>query len=226
MKLSWRTELPQWAMIMGMFVLAAITWSRAPAQIPVHWGLSGQVDRYGGKVEGLLVPPLMALGIYLLLLVAPRIDPGRKSYSLFAASYTTIRLVIVTFLAGLYGVTHLALRGYPVDVSTLVPLGVGGLFVVLGNLMGKLRPNWFVGIRTPWTLSSKEAWVKTHRLGGWLFIVTGLGLMGSSLAHAPWASAACIGLLLVAIVGVYAYSYWVWRNDPGKVPPAGTLPGA
>lgn len=226
MKLSWRTELPQWAMIVGMFILTAVTWSWAPARIPVHWGISGHVDRYGGKVEGLLVPPLLTLGIYLLMIVVPRLDPGRKSYSLFSGSYTTIRLAIVTFMTALYGVMHLVLRGYPIEVSTVVPLGVGGLLVVLGNLMGKIRPNWFVGIRTPWTLSSKEAWVKTHRLGGWLFILAGLGLMVTSIVHAPWAAAACIGLLLLSIVGVYAYSYYVWRNDPGKVPPAGTLPEA
>lgn len=226
MKLSWRTELPQWAMILGMFVLAALSWSSAPAQIPVHWGITGQVDRYGGRVEGLLMPPLVTLGIYLLMIVAPRIDPGRKSYGLFSGSYNVIRLAIVTFLAGLYGVTHLALRGYPVEISTVVPLGVGGLLVLLGNLMSKIRPNWFVGIRTPWTLSSKEAWVKTHRLGGWLFILAGLGLMGTSIVHAPWASMVCLGLFLLTVVGTFVYSYLVWRNDPGKVPPAGTLPGA
>lgn len=224
MKASWRTELPQWAMILGMFILAAVTWPWAPERIPVHWNIAGQVDRYGGKVEGLLAIPLTTLGIYLLMHALPRIDPGHKSYALFSGSYTTIRLAIVTFMAALYGVTHLILRGYPIDISTVVPLGVGALFVVLGNLMGKIRPNWFVGIRTPWTLSSKEAWVKTHRLGGWFFIVAGLGLMATSVLHMPWGSMACIGLLLASIVVAYVYSYRVWRSDPSKVPPAGTLP--
>ncbi len=226
MKASWRTELPQLAMILGMFILAAVTWPQAPERIPVHWNIAGQVDRYGGKVEGLLVPPLLTLGIYLLMHIVPRIDPGRKSYALFAGSYATIRLSVVTLLAGIYGVTHLIVRGYPVDVSTVVPLGVGGLFVVLGNLMGKIRPNWFVGIRTPWTLSSKEAWCKTHRLGGWVFVLVGLGMMGASIAGARYAAMVCLGLLMAGMVGVYVYSYYVWRDDPGRVPPAGTLPEA
>jgi len=225
MKFSWRTELPQWALIAGMFFLAAITWGWAPERIPVHWNVAGQVDRYGGKVEGLLLPPLLALGIYLLMLLLPRIDPGHKNYALFQGAYATIRVAIVTLQAGLYGVTHLALRGCPVDVSTVVPMAVGGLLVILGNLMGKIRPNWFVGVRTPWTLSSKESWVKTHRLTGWLFIVAGLALMVSSILHLPWAAVACVGLLLIFVVVAYVYSYLAWRKDPDKIPPAGTLPG-
>jgi uncharacterized membrane protein len=225
MKFSWRTELPQWALIAGMFFLAAITWSWAPERIPVHWNLAGQVDRYGGKVEGLLMPPLLALGIYVGMLLLPRIDPGHKNYAVFRGAYATIRVALLTLLAGLYGVTHLVLRGYAADVGTIVPLAVGGLLVILGNLMGKIRPNWFVGVRTPWTLSSKESWVKTHRLAGWLFVVGGLALMVTSILHATWAAAACVGLLLVFVVITYVYSYLAWRDDPDKIPPAGTLPG-
>lgn len=224
MKLSWRTELPQWAMIAGMCVLAAVTWAWAPDRIPMHWNIAGQIDGYGGKLEGLLMPPALALGIYLLMLLSPRIDPGRKSYALFTGSYNTIRLAVVTVLAALYGVTHLTLRGYPIDVATVVPLITGAMLVVL-NVMGKIRPNWLVGIRTPWTLSSKMAWVKTHRLGGWLFILSGLGLMAASVVHASWAAMACFGLLILSVVAAYAYSYRVWRDDPDKIPPAGTLPG-
>lgn len=225
MRWSWRTELPQWALIAGMFLLAAVSWSWAPERIPVHWNVAGQVDRYGGKVEGLLMPPVLALGIYLLLLLMPRIDPGRKNYALFSSAYGTIRVSVLALLAGLYGLTHLLLRGHAVDVATVAPLAIGVLLVVIGNLMGKIRPNWFVGIRTPWTLSSKEAWVKTHRLGGWLFVAAGLGLMLTSILRAPWAAAACVGLLLIFVVVTYVYSYLAWRDDPDKIPPAGTLPG-
>ena len=224
MKLSWRTELPQWALIAGMFLLAAISWPWAPERIPVHWNAAGQIDRYGGKVEGLLLLPATALGIYLLMLLMPRIDPGRKNYALFTGSYATIRVAVLTVLAGIYGVTHLVLRGYAVDMAALMPLGTGGLLVVIGNLMGKIRPNWFVGIRTPWTLSSKEAWIRTHRLGGWLFVVIGLGLMATGVSHAPWANRACIGLILASTIALCTYSYRVWRDDPDKIPPAGTLP--
>ncbi len=81
MRTNLRAELPHLAVIAAMFLLVAATWSSAPDRIPVHWDLAGQVDRYGGKFEGLLLMPLLTLGIYLLFLVAPRFDPGRANYA-------------------------------------------------------------------------------------------------------------------------------------------------
>ena len=224
MKVTWRTEIPQWLIMAGMFLMAALTWSSAPERIPVHWNAAGQVDRYGGKVEGLLAIPLMTLGIYLLLLVLPRFDPGRANYARFAGTYLLLRLGLVILLALLYAVVLLWIRGYPVDVSTVVPLAVGALLIVLGNLMGKIRPNWFVGIRTPWTLSSKVSWIRTHRLGGWLFIAIGLAMVLTGALHWVWATQLVMGLVLGSVVVMFAYSYLAWRSDPDKVPPAGTLP--
>ena len=87
MRASLRTELPHLAVIAAMFVLAAATWSAAPDRIPVHWDLAGRVNRCGGKFEGLLLMPLLTLGIYLLFLVAPRFDLGRANYARFWRPY-------------------------------------------------------------------------------------------------------------------------------------------
>lgn len=179
MRVTWRSELPMWLLLAGMFALAAITWAWAPNRIPVHWDVAGQVDRYGSKAEGLLGIPLLAAGVYLLMLLLPRVDPGRANYDRFAGAYLVIRTGIITLLALLYGVVHLWIRGRQVDVTAVVPLLVGGLLVVVGNLMGKIRPNWFVGIRTPWTLSSQTAWSSTHRVGGWVFVGMGLVVMAA-----------------------------------------------
>lgn len=225
MKLNWRTELPQWALIAGMFLLAAVTWPWAPDRLPAHWNAAGQIDRYGGKVEGLLALPLTALGIYLLLLLVPRVDPGRANYERFAGAYATIRLAVVILLALVYGAIHLWLRGHALDMSTAIPLLVGGLFLIIGNVMGKIRPNWFVGIRTPWTLSSKVAWVKTHRLGGWLFVALGLALVAAGVLRTAWFIYVLLAGAVLSVLWMYVYSYRVWRQDPDKVPPAGTLPG-
>jgi uncharacterized membrane protein len=125
--------------IAAMFVLAAATWSAAPDRIPVHWDLAGRVDRYGGKFEGLLLMPLLTLGIYLLFLVAPRFDPGRANYTRFWRPYWIMRLAVVV-LALIYGFILLWTWGIQLDVWTVVPILVGGLFVVLGSVMGKIRP--------------------------------------------------------------------------------------
>jgi uncharacterized membrane protein len=224
MRVSARTEIPQLALLAVMFLLAAWTWPKATDHIPVHWNAVGQVDRYGGKVEGLLLVPLLAVAIYFLLLVLPRFDPGRANYAQFSGTYTLIRFAVLALMAFVYVITILPIHGRAVDVATLVPVAVGALFILLGSVMGKLRPNWFVGIRTPWTLSSKQSWVRTHRVGGWLFILMGLAFIVIAFIRTQWAFMVVMALVLASVVVMTVYSYLVWRNDPEKSSPAGTLP--
>ena len=225
MKLSWRTEWPHWLLIAAMFVLAAATWGSAPDRIPVHWNIGGQVDRWGGKFEGLLAIPLLALGIYVLMIVLPRFDPGRANYDAFAGPYATLRLGIIVVLAALYALIILWVRGVRVSIEVWAPLIVGALFIVVGNLLGKVRPNWFVGFRTPWTLSSKLAWSRTHRAGGWLFILMGVLMMACAALRTEWAVWVMVGVGVAGTLGLVVYSYVLWRRDPDKTLPAGTQPG-
>ncbi len=224
MKVAWKIEVPQWVILAAMFVTTAVVWPHAPDRIPVHWNINGQVDRYGGKVEGLLAMPLLALGIYLLLLALPRIDPGRANYRKFRGAYDTIRIAVLLVFAVFDALKFAWLWNAPVNVATVAPMAIGVLCVVLGVLLGKIRPNWFVGIRTPWTLSSKVSWVRTHRAGGWVFTLVGLATVVATLVF-PHAS---FWILLVGLIGgsigLVIYSYFLWRQDPDKIPPAGTLP--
>jgi len=224
MRVTWRTEWPLWLLLAAMFTVAAVSWHAVPDRIPVHWGISGEPDRWGGRFEGLLVLPLIGVVVYLVLLAAPRIDPGGANYASFTGAYGTVRVVVLVVMLAIQVLMVLAARGRVVDMGTWVPLIVGGLFVVLGNLFGKLRPNWFIGIRTPWTLSSKQSWDRTHRAGGWVFILSGLLLISSALVRAPWVVITVISLIAAGATGLVVYSYFVWRKDPEKTPPAGTLP--
>ena len=224
MKTGWRIEAPQIALILLMFAVAAVAWPMAPDRIPVHWNISGEVDRYGGKIEGLLLMPLMAAGIYLLMRFLPKIDPGRANYARFGGVYATIRIAILAMMALIQGLVLASVLWRPLDMSAAAPLLVGALFVLMGGLMGKIRPNWFVGIRTPWTLTSKVAWVRTHRLGGWLFVAQGLLFILSGLAGVRAFHLVVIGSMFVVIVVLVVYSYVVWRSDPEKQSPAGTQP--
>jgi uncharacterized membrane protein len=225
MNTNWRRELPSLLLLAVMLVLLATTWPVAPDRVPVHWNAAGEIDRYGSKTFGLLFPPLLAAGLYLVLLFAPRIDPGRANYASFPDTYLVIRTAVLTTIALFYGLTCLSARGVAVSMEVVAPLAVGVLFIVLGSVMGKIRPNWFVGVRTPWTISSKVAWVRTHRLGGWLFIVLGLAFVANALVGGPWSAHWLVGAVLAMVVVLFVYSYFAWRGDPDKVPPAGTLPG-
>jgi len=224
MKLTWRTEWPFWALLVAMFTIAAITWQHAPGRIPTHWGANGEVNGYGGKFEGLLLIPLVSLAIYLLFLFLPRIDPARANYAHFAGAYNVIRFTVLLFLALLYGVMHLWIRGHRTPMEAIAPMFTGGLFVVMGTVMGRLRPNWFVGIRTPWTLSSRLSWAKTHRVAGWVFTVVGLLLVTAGALRSTRFLIVTIALMGVGILGTFAYSYFVWRDDPDRDSLGGKLP--
>jgi uncharacterized membrane protein len=223
MKARLRAELPQLILIAGMFVLAATRWSTTPERVPVHFGLSGETDRIGGKFEGLLLLPLVALAAYLLMRFGPRIDPGRANYERFWATYTIIRTVVIAFLAAMYLVMIRSIQAGASDTSTIAMM-MGALFMMLGAFMGKIRPNWFVGIRTPWTLSSRISWTRTHRLGGWLFLVVGAATFGLALLLPDAALLAGVAALLGAAITSVIYSYVVWLDDPNKTSPAGTSP--
>ena len=224
MKLSLRAEIPQIALIAAMFVLAAWAWPRLPAQIPTHWNLQGKVDGHGNKLVGLLVLPLTVLGVYFLMMLLPLFDPGRANYGNFARTYNVLRLGFVAFMSVLYGATVAAAFGRSIDMILVAFLGTAILFFVIGNLMGKIRPNWFVGIRTPWTLSSKQSWDKTHRLASWLFLFMGALFAVVAFIHNTWTLAAMIAIDALCLAWIVVYSYLVFRSDPHPMPPAGTSP--
>ena len=224
MKVSWKAEIPLIALIAGMWVTAALMWPSSPERFPVHWGLGGEVDRYGNRTEGLLAMPVVAVLIYLLMLFLPRLDPGRLNYAKFAGAWYTMRASSLALLALLYAVMVLSARGVSIDMSRFMGLTMGAMLFVMGNVLGKIRPNWFFGVRTPWTLSSKLSWSKTHRLAGWVFVSGGLALMAAGVIGTPSAMGVAFAILMAGVLGAVAYSYFVWRSDPDRIPPAGTLP--
>jgi uncharacterized membrane protein len=121
-------------------------------------------------------------------------------------------------------VTVLAAGGAPVNVSRVIGVITGLLVALLGNLMGKVRPNFFVGIPTPWTLTSKRAWVKTHRVGGWVMAAFGIAMALAALSGFATVSGVLGAAGGIAVVGLAIYSFLVWRTDPERTSPAGTQP--
>jgi uncharacterized membrane protein len=195
-----------------MFVAAALAWPSAPEQLPVHFNLTGQVDRYGGKIEGLLIIPIVTLLVALLFVVLPRIDPNRERYVEFRPALAVLRLGMVVVLAGVYAVVLLSAFGAQVNVGLIVAGLVGALFVLIGAVIGQLRRNWFFGIRTPWTLSSEEAWSVTHRAGRWVFVAMGLAIALAGIVQAPWALYLAMLVCLAGVIGLIGYSYVIWRR--------------
>ncbi|MDO1528019.1 SdpI family protein [Fulvimonas sp. R45] len=190
--------------------VAVWLYPRLPAQVPVHWNPHGRIDRYGPRGWVAAMPALLIAGIAVLTVLLPAISPRRFEIAPFARVYGLLMLVI----QGMFLVIGLSVllvgAGYPLPVPAIAMLAIGALFMVLGNYMGKLRKNFFVGIRTPWTLSSDAVWERTHRMGGWLFMLGGLVAVVATLAGAPWWIA--LSALIAAALLPVAYSFWIYRT--------------
>jgi len=226
MKVSWRTELPQWFAIAAMFALAAWAWPRLPESIPIHWNIHGEVDGYGSKFVGLLLLPLTMLGMYWMLRLIYLIDPGKQNYASFSTTLAIIRTTILFFLAVIYCAAVLTTFGHNVNMTTIACFAVGAMFNILGNFMSKIRPNWFVGVRTPWTLSSKTSWNKTHRLAGWLFLLMGLLIVATGAIQTFWMFLTMAVINGLCLAWMVIYSYLVYRQDPHRISAAGVSPSA
>jgi len=201
------------AAILAMLLLGLAAYSRLPAQVPSHWNISGQVDGTMSRLGTLLFLPGLSAAIWLLLLALPKIDPLRKSYPAFDGTLRLFINLIVLFMAVVYGMLLAAGLGWRAEVPRAIMACVGILFAALGNEMGRLKPNWFVGIRTPWTLADPEVWRRTHRVGGRVFVAAGLLIAASGLLL-PLELAGV--LVVVAALGIVAfsfgYSYLLWRR--------------
>ncbi len=136
-----------------------------PATVATHWNLQGTPDGYSGRLWAVAVMPIVIVGLTGLFRVLPNVDPRRENYTKFLDTYWLIANVVLAFA----GVAHALIvangLGYTVQVDRLLPVGIGLLLAFLGNYLTRVEPNWFVGIRTPWTLSSDTVWRRVHRTG-------------------------------------------------------------
>jgi len=200
----------------AMLVVSAWGWMRLPAgaKIPVHWGLTGQVDAVGGKAYGLLWAPVFAVLLTALMLgflVVPRSATVARS----TKAYVAVSTAGLAILLGTHILTVAVAVGSKINVPGAVVAMVGAMFAVMGNYMGKMRRNRWMGIRTPWTRANEQVWDKTHRLGGKLFM--GLGLVLFVVGLSGIRPEAILTVLLAGTLGltavVYVYSYVVWRGE-------------
>jgi len=208
----WRIVSANWlaiAFAVASFAFVAFVYPSLPDPVPTHWNWRGEVDGYIRKPWGPLVVPLIQVATIVLLGVLPHISPREMKMDAFAGAYRAVITTISVFFFFLVLVTCLVGRGLPVDMNQAVSVASGVLFVVLGNVMTKFRRNFFAGIRTPWTLSNDEVWYRTHRLGGKLFVLSGLCTIAGSLAGLG------LTLLLVTLFAtvlvVTVYSYVVYK---------------
>lgn len=196
--------------------LSAWAYPHLPPIVPTHWDASGHINGYSSRFWAVAMQPLVMTCLLLLMLVLPaispkgfRLDESRGAFNLILLAVIVFNLVIdVPILRGELGL------GGP-RLNLLVPL-IGVLFIIIGNYLGKFRKNFFVGIRTPWTLASDEVWLRTHRLGGHLFILGGFTLIVCGLVTQNIAPIIIVAALLVLIPTIY--SFVIYRRIEGFGP--------
>lgn len=187
---------------------------RLPLQTPSHWNLQGQVNGHLPRFWAAAMPALVIASLAVLTVLLPAISPRRFEIGSFAPVFALLMLTIQAFMLVVGVSMLLAGAGYAVPMPRIAMLSVGALMMVLGNYMGKLRKNFFIGIRTPWTLSSDAVWERTHRLGGWLFLAAGLlVVLVVALGGPRWLP---IVLILVAALVPALYSLLIYRRQEGK----------
>ncbi len=212
-------------LIISLLLIAAMAaagywaWSELPqhSQIAVHWGFDGQPNRFADKARALYLLPAMAAFVTALFAVIPSIEPRRAnliaSRKLYRVGWIGALLVMTVAQAAII----MAALHRTLDIRSSVVAATSLLFIVAGNYLVKSRANFFAGIRTPWTLSSDYSWQKTHRLGGPLFIATGVAtLLVLAADGAMPALLVQIGTLAATIIATVAMSYVYWKRDPDK----------
>jgi len=200
------------AIIIISFVLGIYLYPMMPDKVASHWNMAGEVNGYMSKFWGLFLLPIMAFFMAGLFLILPKIDPIAKNFDTFRESYNKLIVSIILFLVYVHGLTVVWNLGIKFDLTRFMLPSLGVFFIVLGNSLSHVKRNWFVGIRTPWTLSSDTVWEKTHRLGARLFEMSGiLVLFGIFVPEAAfWI---LIISVILSTITTILYSYLLYKKE-------------
>ena len=201
-------------MIAAGTLAGLLLWNRLPDQMASHWNINDQVDGYMPKFWGVFLLPLITLGIFVLLLVVPSMDPLKANIAQFREAFNLFIVLMVAFMLYIYGLSLAWSLGYTsFRMSGAMLPAIGLLFIFIGFMLRQAKRNFFIGIRTPWTLSSDTVWDETHRIGAVLFMVSGAlaflgGFFGGTTAF--WMMfAPIIGSTLFLLV----YSYVLYQRE-------------
>jgi len=194
--------------VIAMWVGGFIAMQYMPERIPTHWGIDGQPNSWSPRFPGAFIGPIVATIFLILFPLLQRIDPKQKNYANFQKAWEGIQTLLVLFFAYIQIITYIAtLR--PVSnnfIGQSIMAGIGVLFIIMGNYMGKVRQNWFVGVRTPWALEDPTVWQKSQRVGGWAFVLGGIIILISTFV-APTNFWVMIGVILLISLVPTVYSY-------------------
>jgi uncharacterized membrane protein len=206
------TTILSLALIALAVIAGATLYPQLPDQIASHWNASGDADRYSGKFWGIFLLPLITAGLFIIFWLIPKIDPLKKNIEAFRGYYNQFWLTMIIFMLYIYALQLSWNLGYRFNFGKAILPGMSLLFFVIGGLLSHAKRNWFVGIRTPWTLSNDQVWEKTHLLGGKLFKLAAISsLIGLFLQGEAVFFALIIPILAASLIAT-AYSLYLHQK--------------
>ncbi|MDD5145698.1 MAG: DUF1648 domain-containing protein [Candidatus Pacebacteria bacterium] len=207
-----KSELAAILIILISFVVGIYFYPKMPQEMASHWNSQGKVDGYTSKFWGLFLMPIISAGMFLLFVLIPRIDPLKENIKTFRKYFDWFIFLIFVFLFYLYVLTIVWNSGYKFDLVRFLAPAFGLLFYSAGVLVENAKRNWFIGIRTPWTLSNDVVWDKTHKLGGRLFkISAGISFLG--IFFPDFAIYFVIIPVILFSIYLFAYSYLEYKKN-------------
>jgi uncharacterized membrane protein len=209
------------AVVIGLIlVLAAIAISAwafpsLPDRVPTHWNLAGQVNGYSSRAFAVSFIPAIIILIWAFMLVLPAISPRGFAFGESVGGFYVAMLAVIALLVLMHFLLlHAALTQTALS-SVWLFAGIGALFVVVGSVIGRVKKNFWFGVRTPWTLANDEVWLRTNRLAGRLFACGGIAIVLASFAGTAVVVTATIIVVAVAAGWSIVYSYLVYRRIEG-----------
>ncbi len=207
------TELIIWIILAIPFIAALIFWDKLPDRMAIHFNFNGTADGFGNKPIGLLMLPVINVVIWLLLKFLPKFIMSQPQFDLFSKRYNIIRLLIHSFITALYLVILMYTLQYKTNVLLFIEYGILILLLVTGNYLNNIKPNNFIGIRTPWTMKNTEVWRKTHHVTSRLWVASSLIMM----CIIPFVSEILLSKLLIVYFIIIAippiiYSYIIFKK--------------
>ena len=214
MRPRWKDETLSLLLVLSTWAVLVAFWDRLPAQVPVHWGVAGYPDAFAPKVPAAFVFPAIGSLMILAMGAWPTFVPRSDARESLLDVFRVVRVVVsACFLALTCLILQAAVSPGQALATPWISALIGVVFVVLGDRLPKIRPNTWLGIRTPWTLAHPEVWERTHRLMGRWFVLAGLLVMGASAGPAEMQ----VAILLIAVIGVSGACFVVSRLEYRKV---------
>ena len=216
MKLSIQKEISSISIVLIPFIYLLYIWNKLPEKVPVQWSLDGEINRYGSKLELLLIPIALPVLTYTIFILAPYIDPKGKIKNM-GSKYNQLKTLVILLmtLMSLF-ILYNSINQSTASPNYIIPI-LGVLFIVFGNYFKTIKANYFIGIRTPWTLENENVWKKTHTMAGKLWFIAGLIIVLGSVILEPQNNlkfALFITTLIVIIPLIY--SYMVYKRGTTK----------